>query len=86
MTKMTSTHLSKKNWKNYRISCRIERDEDDRNCVWIRGMINGKDILADNVLNEPKNVSKAISWMLNYDLPRFLDGLHHETHYEGFAW
>ena len=79
-------HLSKRTWKTYRIDTRIEKDQDDRNWVWIRGMINGKEILADQAFNEPTNVRKAVNWMMNHSLPNYLDGLHHETHYEGFEW
>jgi hypothetical protein len=82
---MENTYTSKINWKTYRISCRIEKDADDTNYVWIRGQVNGKDILASNHLNERKNISDAMRWMMAYSLPAYLDGHHHETHYpEGF--
>jgi len=85
MTNMTSTHTSKVNWKTYRISCRIEKDADDRNYVWVVGTINGKDTLRDNRFNGREDVAKGIAWMMNHSLPSYLDGHHHETHYpEGF--
>ena len=79
---MTSTHVSKVDWKTYRIGCRIEKDTDDRNYVWIVGQVNGKDVMRDNHFNQPANVSKAVGWMINHSLPAYLDGHHHETHYE----
>ena len=82
---MKNTHLSKVNQKNYQIGCRIEKDADDRNYVWVIGTINGKDTLRDNRFNGREDVAKAISWMMNHSLPSYLDGHHHETHYpEGF--